>query len=96
MLAAHAGMAELIVSLPLGRIGKNLVGFGAFLELDLRLGRGPALIAIRMILHREASERLISRHPSSARRDLGDRAPLPQSFQANRQAEFPAASLASD
>jgi hypothetical protein len=49
-----------------------------------------------MILHREASERLISRHPSSARRDLGDRAPLPQSFQANRQAEFPAASLASD
>ena len=51
--AADAGMAELVVSLPLGRIGKNFVRLGAFLELDFGFVLAVALIAVGMKLHRQ-------------------------------------------
>ncbi len=51
--AVQAGMAIAVVSLPLVRIGKDLVSFGRFLE-SLR-GLVIARIAVRMILQRHLS-----------------------------------------
>jgi len=48
VLAVDAGMAELVVLLPLLRIGEDGVGLGDLLELLLRAG---LLGAVRMVLH---------------------------------------------
>src|SRR5690606_4819447 len=52
-----AGMAEAVVSRPLPLVGEDFVGFFRFLEL--RLGVGIVRVAIRVVLHREATVRLL-------------------------------------
>src|SRR5690606_17259925 len=52
-LTIHAGMAKAIIGSTLIRIVENFVGFLGFLEFLFRLG--VIRIAIRVILHRQAT-----------------------------------------
>src|SRR6185436_5519536 len=55
--ALHAGMAKPVIGRALVLIGQGFVGFLGFLEVRLRLR--VARIAIGMVLHRQASVRLL-------------------------------------
>ena len=46
-------MAELIVTRTLAVVGQNFVRFGTFLEANFGFGLAVAVIAIRVILHRQ-------------------------------------------
>jgi len=53
----HAGVAELLVGRPLLGVGQNLVGFLGFLKFAL--GIGVVRIAVRVMLHGQATIRLL-------------------------------------
>src|SRR5688572_28855295 len=66
----YAAVAELVVATALLGIGENFVGLGALLEPEFRLGLVGAVVAVRVILHRQppirALDLLVIRRASDA------------------------------
>jgi hypothetical protein len=72
VLRVDALVPELVVAAALGFVAEDLVGLGALLELRLRVGLVVPVVAVGVVLHREASVRALDLLLRRGARDAED------------------------